>query len=160
MAATQLALSPEAKKEAEVLITRYPSRMAALIPILHIAQREFGYISPEAETLVAEILEIPPTHVHGVVSFYTMFLQKPIGKYHLQLCTNIACRLNDAEDLMAHLKQKLGIATGETTPDGRFTLIAVECLGACGSGPVVQINDDYHENLTKEKLDEILAKLP
>lgn len=157
--ATSITLSPKAKKEAEELVGKYPDRMAALIPVLHIAQREFGHISPEVEALVADTLGLSKTHVHGVVTFYTMFLQKPPGKYLLQLCTNLSCTLNGAEGLLEHVRQKLGVKPGETTPDGRFTLIAVECLGSCDTGPVIQINDDYHENLTKEKVDEILDGL-
>lgn len=157
--AASATFTPEAKKEAEELVGKYPDKMAALIPVLHIAQREFGHISPEAEALVADMLGLSKTHVHGVVTFYTMFLVKPPGKYLLQLCTNLSCTLNGAESLLEHVQKKLGVGNGETTPDGRFTLLTVECLGSCDTGPVIQINDDYHENLTREKVDEILDGL-
>ncbi|MEW5944904.1 MAG: NADH-quinone oxidoreductase subunit NuoE [bacterium] len=159
MEATKTVLSPEARREAESLMKKYPDPGAALLPILHIAQREFGHISTDVEEYVAALTGLSTTRVHGVVSFYTMYRKAPGGKYLLQLCTNVSCTLAGAEDLLGHLIRRLGVSPGETTPDGKFTLLTVECLGACGSAPAMQINDDYHEELTAEKIDRLLDSL-
>jgi NADH-quinone oxidoreductase E subunit len=148
--------SPEAQQEAAAIIARYPERNSAILPILHLAQREFGYITPEAEYLVADLLQRPVTDVHGVVTFYTMFNRKPVGKYHIQICRNISCWLKNAPGLLEHLKNKLGIDVGETSADGKFTLTEVECLAHCEYAPVLQINDEIIGNLTKEKIDQII----
>ncbi len=155
-----LDLSPEVRQECQRVIARYPRPRSAILPLLYIAQREFGYISEEAEELVAGLLSLPRTDVAGVVSFYTMFYREPVGKYVLQVCRTLSCALMGGDSVARHLEKRLGIKAGETTPDGRFTLKNVECLASCGTGPVVQINDDYHENLTLEKLDQILDALP
>lgn len=151
--------SPEAKKEIERLLSRYPNKEAALLPALHLAQQEFGHVSLEAEACVAAILDLPQPRVHGVATFYTMYNKKPVGKYHVQVCTNIACSLLGADGLLKYLEDKLGIKAGQTTPDGKITLHAVECLGSCGTAPVMQINDDYYESLTEKKIDDIIASL-
>lgn len=152
-------LSESAYKQIQDLISLYPQKRSALIPSLHLVQKELGYISQDTMREVAEIFGLSPNEVHEVTSFYTMFHRKPVGKYVLQVCTNISCHLCNAKDIMAHLTNKLGIKPGETTPDGRFTLVEVECLGSCGTSPVVQINDDYYEELTPEKLDTVLDSL-
>ncbi len=152
-------LSEAVRQRIDALIARYPQRRSALIPSLMLAQGEAGYLSPEVMREIAGIFRLPPNEVYEVASFYTMLYKRPVGKYVLQVCTNISCLLSDSEQIMNHLRNRLGIKPGETTPDGKFTLIEVECLGSCGTSPVVQINDDYHENLTPEKLDEILDKL-
>ena len=123
-------------------------------------QDEHGYVPPESYDQIAEILQIPVSKVSGVATFYTMFNTKPVGKYLLQLCTSISCYLNGSDELLEHLKQKLNIDVGETTPDGKFTLMKVECLASCGTAPVIQVNDDYHENMTIEKTDKLLDQLP
>jgi NADH-quinone oxidoreductase E subunit len=152
-------LSDSASRQIQELISRYPHKRSALIPSLHLVQKELGYISGDAMADIAQIFGLTPNEVHEVASFYTMFHRKPVGKYVLQVCTNISCQLCNAEGIMAHLEQRLGIKPGETTGDKRFTLLEVECLGSCGTSPVVQINDDYHEDLTPEKLDAILDSL-
>ncbi len=152
-------LSESTRQKIEALIPRYPVSRSALIPSLHLAQAEAGYISDETISEIAEIFGLTPNEVHEVTSFYTMFFKKPMGKYVLQVCTNISCLLSDSDSIMAHLQKRLGIRPGETTSDGRFSLLEVECLASCGTGPVVQINDEYHENLTPEKLDVILDGL-
>jgi NADH-quinone oxidoreductase subunit E len=124
-----------------------------------VAQEEIGYLPPLAMQEIAGIFGLSPNEVSEVASFYTMLFKKPVGKYVIQVCTNISCLLRDSERIMAHLQEKLGIKPGETTSDGRFTLIEVECLASCGTAPVVQINEDYHENLTPEILDRILDRL-
>lgn len=151
--------SQDSKNKLEKLKGKYPTTEALLLPALHIAQREFGYIYPEVEICVAEYLNLPVTQVHAVSTFYTMYNKKPVGKYHVQVCTNIACSLLGADHLTDYIAKKLGIERGETTKDGLFTLQEVECLGSCGTAPVMQINDDYYENLTEKKVDEILDGL-
>jgi NADH-quinone oxidoreductase subunit E len=127
--------------------------------VLHLTQKEFGCISEEEEKRVAEILELKPIQVREVVTFYTMFNQKPVGKYHIQVCSNLSCSLLGAESLIDYLMEKLGIGLGETTPDKKFTLSSVECLGACEMAPSLMVNFDYHGNLDKEKIDNILSGL-
>ena len=148
--------SPAVQQEAAAIIARYPERNSAILPLLHLAQREFGYLSPEVEHLVANLLQRPVTEVHGVITFYTMFNSKPAGKYHIQICRNISCWIKNAPDLLEHLKSKLGIEVGETTADGKFTLTEVECLAHCEQAPALQINDEIIGNLTKEKIDQII----
>ena len=152
--------SETARRELETILARYPDREAAILPALHLAQREFGYLSDEAIVYVAGHLGFTPARIEGVATFYTMYNRKPVGKYHLQICRNISCSLLGAEHLIDHVSRKLGVHPGETTPDGKFTLSKVECLGSCGTAPVLQLNDDYHEDLTEEKIDALLAGLP
>jgi NADH-quinone oxidoreductase E subunit len=154
------AFSDTARRELEAILARYPDKEAAILPALHLAQREFGYVTDEAIVGVAEILGFTPARIEGVATFYTMYNRKPVGKYHVQICRNISCSLLGAEHLIEHVSKKLGIRPGETTPDGKFTLSKVECLGSCGTAPVLQLNDDYHENLTEETIDALLDGLP
>ncbi|MBI5575888.1 MAG: NADH-quinone oxidoreductase subunit NuoE [Deltaproteobacteria bacterium] len=152
--------SENGRREFEALLARYPDKEAAILPTLHIAQREFGHVSDEAVVYVAGLLGFTPARIEGVATFYTMYNRKPVGKYHVQICRNISCSLLGAEHLIGHLSKKLGVKPGETTPDGKFTLSTAECLGSCGTAPVMQVNDDYHENLTEEKIDALLDRLP
>lgn len=151
--------SAQTKKKLEEIISRYSCKEAAILPVLHLTQKEFGCISKEEEKLVAELLGIKPIQVREVVTFYTMLNQKPIGKYHIQICSNLSCSLLGAESLIDYLKEKIGIKPGETTPDKKFTLSTVECLGACEMAPCMMINFDYYGNLDKKKIDKILAGL-
>lgn len=153
-------LSENFYKQLEKIRPRYPTNQAALLPALHLAQNENGWISDEIMDEVAAAIDIPPPVVREVVTFYTWYNLKPVGKYHLQFCTNISCALMGAEELLEHCEKKLGIGAGETTRDNRFTITEVECLGACGTAPCVQINNDYFENLNNEKLDRVLTELP
>ena len=151
---------PEAvSQKIQALIDKYPQKRSALIPSLHLAQKEKGYISQDTICEIAGIFDLTPNEVSEVVSFYTMFHRKPVGKYVIQVCTNISCLLCDAEEIVDHLTQKLGIKLGETTEDNKYTLLEVECLGSCGTSPVIQINDDYYEELTPQKVDQILDSL-
>jgi NADH-quinone oxidoreductase subunit E len=138
---------------------RYPQARSALLPALDIAQREAGYLSPQVLREVAVLMDLPPVEVASVASFYTMLYRRPVGKHVIQVCTNISCSLMGAEHIVDVLRKKLGIEVGETTPDGRFTLLTVECLGSCGTAPMMQVDDTYYENLTEERLDAILAEL-
>lgn len=154
--------SPEALKEAEAIFKRYPAeqKQSACLPLLHLAQGEFGgWLSREAMDYVAELLDIPPIRVYEVATFYTMYNLKPVGKHHVQVCTNISCWLCDSDGIVDSVKKHLKIDFGETTNDDRYTLSQVECLGACVNAPMMQINDDYHENLTPDKAREILDGL-
>lgn len=138
---------------------RYPHPRSALMPALHIVQGELGWLPREALVQVADLLGLTPAEVLSVASFYTMYNRRPVGKYLIQVCTNVSCSLLGAEHLLEHISRKLGIGVGETTPDGLFTLVEVECLGSCGTAPVMQVNERYYEQLTAAKVDEILDGL-
>ena len=141
------------------LISHYPEdkRKSALLPVLHEVQDAHdNWLSIELQDKVAEILNIKPIEVYEVVSFYTMFNQKPIGKYMFEFCRTSCCATRGAENLMDYTCEKLGIKEGETTPDGMFTVVGVECLGACGYAPMLQLGDYYRENLTKDKVDALI----
>lgn len=162
-----LAFSEPAMKRFEKIVARYPNRQAALLPVLHLAQEEFGYVSPEAMEYVGGLLGVPPIKVQHVATFYTMYNLKPVGRFHVQVCTNIACYLTGGPEIFAHLKRKLGVGNKGTTPDGLFTLEEVECLAACGNAPAIQLNDKedrewpivYHENLTVASADALIDSL-
>ncbi len=157
--AKKLEFPPEAKKRFEFILTRYPNKESALLPTLHLAQETWGWIPPEAMLYISDLLDLSPATVFGVVSFYNMFNQKPVGKYHLQVCTNLSCMVRGAYDIHDHLCEKLDVKPGQTTADGRYTVTEVECLGSCGTAPVVQVNDDYHEDMDVKKMDELLTRL-
>ena len=157
-----IAFSEETLNEAYKIINRYPEgkQKSALIPILHLAQAEFdGWLSVEVMDYVASILKIQPIEVYEVASFYSMFNLKPKAKCMLEVCRTTPCMLRGSDDLIAYLEKKLGIKDGETTKDGMFTLKSVECLGSCGTAPMLQCGADYHENLTNQKVDELIEKL-
>jgi len=151
--------SEQIKKAIADIVARYPKKEAALLPVLHAAQGEFGYISRATEKSVAGLLEISPAKVHEVVTFYTMYNRQPVGKYHVQICSNLSCSLLGAGSLIDHLSEKLGIQPGGTTPDQKFTFSLVQCLGACDQAPCMMVNFDYFGNLDVTKIDEILDNL-
>jgi NADH-quinone oxidoreductase E subunit len=151
-----LEFSPQTLKKFEETVARYPKKEAAMLPVLYLAQQEFGHIGPETIDYIAKLMGQAPARVYGVVSFYTMFNMKPIGRHHIQICRTLPCALRGAEMVTTVIKAKLGIEPGQTTSDGRFTLSEVECLASCGTAPMMQVNDDYYENLTEGKIDEIL----
>ena len=151
--------SADLRRKIEDAVARYPKKEAALLPVLHLVQREVGCIGEEEERFVAGIMGLKPIKVREVVTFYTMFFRRPIGRYHIQICSNLSCRLLGAESLLEFVKGKLGIGVGETTADGRFTLSTVECLGACEQAPSMMVNFDYHGHLDKEKIEKILEGL-
>lgn len=146
---------------AQTYISRYPDghQRSAVLPLLYLAQEQEGWVSRPAIEVIAQMLNIPPIKVLEVASFYTMFHLSPVGRYHLQVCTTTPCWLRGSDALMEKCKSKLGISPGETTEDGQFTLTQVECIGACVNAPVVQINNDFYEDLIPERLDEILEAL-
>jgi NADH-quinone oxidoreductase E subunit len=153
-------LSDQSKQEIQRLRDEFPDPQSALLPALCLAQRDYGGWLPEAAfDEVADVMELPVAHVVATATFYTMLNERPVGRHLIQVCTNIACSLLGAEHLVDHISRKLGIGVGETTPDGKFTLLEVECLGSCGTAPMMQIGDRYYENLTEEEIDRILAEL-
>jgi NADH-quinone oxidoreductase subunit E len=152
-------LSEKFYSEMKKLEPRYPTKVALLLPALHAAQDETGWLPPEVMEEVALYIGIHPAQVREVASFYTMYNLKPVGKYHLKICTNISCMLRGAEDLVHHCEKRFDIKCGETTRDKKFTLNEEECLGACGTAPAMMLNDDYHENLSATGLDKILDRL-
>ena len=151
--------TPELVRAIEDILTRYPNKMAACIPALHACQDSYGWCSPEVIEYVAKLLDLPTAHVTGVVTFYTLFNQKPVGKHQVWVCRTLPCALRGGEDLLHHCEKRLGIHQGETTADGQVTLRSAECLASCGTAPMMQVDKDYHENLTKERVDEILSSL-
>jgi NADH-quinone oxidoreductase E subunit len=151
--------SEKTKKKIEEIVARYPQKEAAILPILHITQQEFGSISAEEEKLVAQILGIKPISVRELVTFYTMLSRESLGKYHIQVCSNLSCSLLGADNFVDYLVEKLGIEPGETTPDKKFTLSKVECLGACERAPCMLINFNYYGEMDPKKVDEILDGL-
>jgi NADH-quinone oxidoreductase subunit E len=152
-------LSAEGARRVEELVRRYPKKEAALLPVLHLVQREKGFISPEAEEWVAATLGVPALLVREVLSFYTLLHRKPVGRYVIQVCRNISCFLAGSADIVKYFEARLGIREGETTADGKFTLQAVECLGNCDHAPCLMINDDDYGPVTREAVDGILKRL-
>ena len=151
--------SDENLKKIEELKKRYPTTKSLTLPVLWMAQKQFGWISPETMKHVAGLLDLPESVIFGIVTFYTMFNTKPVGKYHVQICTNISCYLNGSDELRDHLCQKLNVKLNQMTSDEKFTISEVECLGSCGSAPMMQLNDEYVHNLSKDKLDRVLGEL-
>jgi len=150
--------TPEAKARFDAIVARYPRRQAALLPVLHLTQRELGHLSTEAQLLVARTLDVPPTLVREVVTFYEMFHEEPEGQFHLEVCTNISCHLLGGDALLEHFKKKLAIECGHHTEDGLFSLMESECLASCGSGPMMRVGLDYYEHLTPEAGDFLITK--
>jgi len=145
-------------KELEEIKAKYPTARGALLPAIYIAQREFGYLSPEAYLAVSDALGVPKALVRGVATFYAMYKHRPMGRHIVQLCTNVSCMILGAEQLADFLKHKYGLEPGGITPDGRFSLVIMECIGACGTAPAMLVNDDFYENLTEKYIEEILEK--
>jgi NADH-quinone oxidoreductase E subunit len=156
---SDVAFSDEAMAAYREILTHYPERRAALMPVLWLAQREFGWISTEVMAYVAELMQLPMAWVEGVATFYTMYNKKPVGKFHVQVCQNISCHLRGSDRIMGALQRRLNIGTGETTSDGMFTLSRVECLGSCGTAPMLQLNDRFLENLDVQQVLDMVDKL-
>ena len=156
---TAIAFSPEQLTEVRRLQSLYPDPRGALLPVLHMAQDTFGYVSLAVEEYVAGLFALSPAHVHEVVTFYTLYFQAPKGRHIVAVCHNLSCHLAGAQDILRHLKSRLGIDAGETTDDSRITLQAVECLCACEAAPMMQVDDRYEVDLTPDKVDRILEGL-
>lgn len=156
----QYQFTKEDLQEIESIKAKFPTTTAATLPTLWVAQRRFGHVEPPVQRLVAETLELPESHIHGVASFYTQYYQEQKGKYVLDVCTTTSCQLCGGYDMLHYLEEKLDIKVGETTDDGMFSIQSVECLGACGYAPMMQItNDVYVNNLTEAKLDKVIESL-
>jgi NADH-quinone oxidoreductase subunit E len=144
-------LSENGIKNIKQELTRYETKESAIIPALYIAQKENnGWVNTEVIYALSQTMDIPESKINEVFKFYTMFNQKPVGKYHVQVCTNISCALNNSRELAHHICNELKVRYDEVSPDGRFTVSKVECLGSCGTAPMMQVNDKYYENLTPE----------
>jgi len=153
-------LSEEHERELTEILSRYPNKMAACIPALHLCQNANGnWLSPDAIQFVANRLELSPAHVKGVVTFYSLFNEHPPGKHQIWVCRTLSCALRGSDEILAHCQKRLGVAVGQTTADGRFTLRTAECLASCGTAPVMQVDKTYYEQLTPEKVDRILGGL-
>lgn len=152
-------ITPEQEKRIDEVVARYPTLRAACIPVLHICQESVGWVSPEVVAWVAERLQITTSQVMGVVTFYSIYQKEPVGQHVVRVCRTLMCELRGAKMLQEHLEGRLGCAPGETSSDGTWTLKKGECLAGCGYAPVVQIDGRYYENLTPEKLDEIMGKI-
>ena len=147
--------------EFEKLRERFPAgfESSLVLPCVRRIQEDRGYVADSDIEELAAYLGVPPIQIEEVLSFYTQFRRKPIGRWHLQFCHNVSCSMNGAESILSHVEQRLGVKPGQTTPDGRYTLTVVECLGSCGTAPMMMVNDGYHEDLTFEKVDELLEGL-
>jgi NADH-quinone oxidoreductase E subunit len=152
-------LSEQNLKKLDGLKKYYKTSQALVLPALWMAQQEQGFISEEAMKHVSQLLNVPYGHILGVVTFYTMFHSKPIGKHHIEVCTNVSCMLRGSGRIVEHLEQRLGIKMGETSKDKKWTLSETECMGSCGTAPMVAVGEEYYENLTPEQVDKILAEL-
>ncbi|HWP82787.1 MAG TPA: NADH-quinone oxidoreductase subunit NuoE [Bacteroidota bacterium] len=152
-------LSETNLKKVEELKKRYPTTQALVLPVLWMVQEEHGYISQDSMKYVAGLLNVPYGHILGVVTFYTMYHTKPVGKHHIEVCTNVSCLLRGSGKIVRHLENRLGIKLGETSKDGKWTLSEVECMGSCGTAPMFAIGEEYYENLSPEKVDKILEAL-
>ncbi len=152
-------LSDALKSKFDQVIARYPVKRSAIVPLLMFGQDEIGYVSDELIDEIARCVEVRPIEVIEDISYYSMLRRNPIGKHNLQVCTNISCLLRGGEEIFEHCGKRLGIGHKQTTPDGLFSLEEVECLGACCGAPAVQVNYDYHENLTPEKIDRLIERL-
>jgi NADH-quinone oxidoreductase subunit E len=153
-------LSEERERELTEILSRYPNKMAACIPVLHLCQNANGnWLSPDAIQFVADRLELSPAHVKGVVTFYSLFNEHPPGKHQIWVCRTLSCALRGSDAILEHCQKRLGVGVGQTTADGRFTLRTAECLASCGTAPMMQVDKTYYEQLTPEKVDRILAAL-
>lgn len=153
-------LSAETREAIVALKTKYPQVQSAILDALRLAQDEIGYLPPEATAEVAALLGVSPHHVHSLATFYTMFFTQPVGRAVVEVCDNLSCALWGSKRILARLERELGIAAGETTPDGAVTLLrTVECLAACGGAPALRVNTDYHERMTEEKVVALVREL-
>ena len=152
--------SPEVLAEMDRHLAKYPVRRSAILPLMFIVQRERGYLDPPGVAFLADRLQVRITDIWEVATFYTMIYTAPVGKHHVQVCRTLSCAIMGAKKITDHCSQKLGIKVGETTADGRFTLTEAECLGSCGTAPMMQVGFDYYEDLTTERVDQILDSLP
>ncbi len=152
-------LTQENLQKAEALFKRYPQKKAALLPILWIAQEQEGWISQDTMKYIGDLVGVTHAHVLGVVTFYTMYNDKKLGKYHIEVCTNVSCMLRGSDTILSIVEKVCGTKLGSTSADGKFTISEVECMGACGGAPMLAIGEEYHEYLTPEKTEQLLTSL-
>jgi NADH-quinone oxidoreductase E subunit len=152
-------LSEQHLQKVEELRKAYPTSKALTLPVLWMLQDQEGYISTQAMEYVAKLLDVSPGHVLGVVTFYTMFHSKQVGRHHLEVCTNVSCMLRGSEKILARLEERLGTKCGTTSTDGKFTISEVECMGSCGTAPMLAMGEEYFENLTEQKIDDLVDSL-
>jgi NADH-quinone oxidoreductase subunit E len=154
-----MSLSEQHLRRIEELKRRYQRPQSVILDALWMWQEEHGWVSSEGMRSIADLLGVPYHHVLGVVTFYTMYNTKPVGRHKIEVCTNVSCMLRNSDRILKHIEKSLHLRVGETTADGRFTLVEAECLGSCGTAPMMQIGDEYHENLDEEKVERILSEL-
>lgn len=153
-----LAFSDKVKKQCDEIVAQYPEKQAAMLPVLYLAEKEFGHISDEVEHYVAELLEVAPVKVREVMTFYTLIAREPRGKYHFQVCRGLSCDLLGCTKIVDHLESRLKIKVGETSKNSKYTLAVVECLGACETAPMMQVNEDYYGKLTASEIDSLVKR--
>ena len=151
--------SKETEERFKRLASIYPRKRSALIPMLLLAQKEHGYVKNETIEYVGKYLDLDPSEVDSIMSFYTLLRRRPVGKYHIMICTNLACLLQGSDEIEACVKRKLGVGLGEVTPDGLFSAIEFECLGSCTTAPAIQVNGEFYENLDVKKTESIIDEL-
>ncbi len=156
---SEFRLTPERETALAQILSRYPNKMAACIPALHLCQEQQGWVNESVIAFVAGRLELPTAHVQGVVTFYTLFNKQPVGQHQVWICRTLSCALNGSDAILRHCEKRLGIHAGQTTKDGKITLRTAECLASCGTAPMMQVDKDYIENLTVQRVDEILDRL-
>ncbi len=156
---TEFALTPEREKTFDEILSRYPNKQAALIPVLHLCQEQNGWVSGDVIAFASRRLDVETAHVQGVVTFYTLFNKEPVGQHQVWVCRTLSCALRGSDAILERCEKRLGVHAGQTTRDGKITLRTAECLAACGQAPMIQVDKDFHENLTIEALDKILDGL-
>jgi NADH-quinone oxidoreductase E subunit len=155
----EIVFNSEELEKIETIKAKYPETKAALMPTLWMAQKKWGWLSPDVMRYIGDLLGLTYAHVEGVATFYTMYFKKPMGKFHLQVCTNVSCMLRNGDEIYQHVSEKLNIGHMERTEDGVFSLEEVECMGACGDSPMVAVNEDFYENMSIIKVDELINSL-
>jgi len=156
---SEFRLTAHRETELASILSRYPNKMAACIPVLHLCQDQHGWVNDSVIAFVAGRLDLPTAHVQGVVTFYTLFNQQPVGKHQVWVCRTLSCALKGSDAILRHCEKRLGVHAGETTKDGKVTLRTAECLASCGTAPMMQVDKDYFENLTVQGVDAILDQL-
>ncbi len=151
--------SADELQQIEQLKAKYPDPKAAIMPVLWMAQKKWNWLSEDVLKYVGDVMNLPAAHVQGVASFYTMYFKKPMGKHHVQVCTNVSCMLKGGVDVYKHAQAQLGIGNNQATADGTFSLEEVECMGACGGAPMIAINETFYENIDKEQFDKLITSL-
>ncbi len=155
----EIVFSQEELEQIEKIKRRYPEQKAAIMPVLWMAQKRWGWLSKDVMKYVGEVLNLSYSHVYGVATFYTMYFKKPMGKFHIQVCTNVSCMLREGETIFHHVSEKLNLKHNEATEDGLFSLEEVECMGACSGAPMIAVNEDYYENIDIAGVDRLIESL-